>query len=171
MAISIDQRSPSWPVGIGLTVCLVLGMALLAAPARLPGGFLAPLPNLPLIVLFIFAVRRPAFAPPWLLALAGLVQDLLTGGPMGVWALGYLAGFTAARPRTQEASDRTMPVLIARFSALALIAYLAAWSAGSIAIGRAASPGFLIAECAATLVVFPAFAWLFARRRERSTFS
>jgi rod shape-determining protein MreD len=165
------ERGSIWPPLVLMGLLLSLALLMVAAPVRLPGGFLVPLPNLPLMVIFIFAVRRPEFAPPWLLVLAGLAQDLLLGDPLGVWALAYLVAFTLARPRMKDATQRTLAGAITRFWAVCLTAYTAAWAAGSLAIGAAAAPGGLVAEAVITMFLFPPAAWLFARRRERATFS
>jgi hypothetical protein len=86
-------------------------------------------------------------------------------------ALAYLVAFTLARPRMKDATQRTLAGAITRFWAVCLTAYTAAWAAGSLAIGAAAAPGGLVAEAVITMFLFPPAAWLFARRRERATFS
>lgn len=90
---------------------------------------------------------------------------------MGVWAIGYLAGFTIARPRMEDGSQRSMPSVIARFWTLCAIVYLVVWAVGSLAVGALAAPGGLAIEAVVTMITFPVAAWLFARRKERSTFS
>jgi rod shape-determining protein MreD len=61
--------------------------------------------------------------------------------------------------------------LALRFTLTAIVAFGAAWGAGSFAIGAPVAPGPLITEAILTILLFPIFAWLFARRKERSTFS
>lgn len=166
---ALDSR-PVWPglVAFGLTLFLsllayaVLGRAASAAPVLI---------NFPLIALFIWSLRRPWFVSPPLLLAVGLVQDLLIGAPMGVWAIAYIAAFTLARDREADGSGRDVGPVSARFAALAALAFAAAWAAGSAAIGAPAAIGALISEGLLTILLFPVFAWAFARRRERSAFS
>ncbi len=165
------ERNSTWPVFTGMGLTLFLSLLAVAAPLRLPEGQAFPVPLLPLMVLFIWSVRHPTYVPPWLIFLTGLLQDLLTGGPLGLWALAYLVAFTIARLRSTEPSAREFVLLVARFSVLTAIATLVAWGAGSLSIGQLADPMSLVAEAVITLIVFPALCWMFARKRERTTFS
>lgn len=165
------ERNSTWPVLTAIGLTLLLSLLAVAAPLRLPEGQGFPAPLFPLIALYIWSVRRPRFVPPWLIFLTGLLQDLLTGGPLGMWSISYLLAFAFARLRSSEPSAREFILLIARFAALTVIATLVAWIAGSLSIGQPADPTSLVTEAVITLVIFPAFCWLFARKRERTTFS
>src|SRR6185503_4542346 len=75
-------------------------MALLAVvavnlPISLTGGAL-PAPLLALAPVYFWALLRPDLMPPVAVLFIGLVEDLLSGGPPGLWAAGFLAayGFT-----------------------------------------------------------------------------
>ncbi|GGH02004.1 hypothetical protein GCM10007420_17740 [Glycocaulis albus] len=165
------ERNSTWPVLTAMALTLALSLLAVAAPLRLPEGQGFPAPFFPLIALFVWSVRHPHFVPPWLIFITGLFQDLLTGGPLGMWALSYLLAFAIARLRSTEPSAREFILLIARFSVMTGIATLVAWIAGSLSIGQPADPTSLVTEAVITLIVFPAFCWLFARKRERTTFS
>jgi rod shape-determining protein MreD len=168
MRAPLERRS-AWPTLAGMALTLIPSLLLHAAPTRLPTG-MDLLPLLPLITLFIWAVRRPRYVPPWLIFLIGLLQDLLIGGPMGVWALSYLVSFSIARPRDEEGGGEIGPVSL-RFAVLTLIALAVAWGAGSVALGQPAGTADLVTEGVLTIILFPVFAFFFARRKERSTFS
>ncbi|MFP4518151.1 MAG: hypothetical protein ACLFQ5_01715 [Oceanicaulis sp.] len=169
MRAPLDSR-PVWPglvafslsVLVALLAYAVLGRAAAAAPV---------LVNFPLIALFIWSLRRPWFVSPPVLFIVGLLQDLMIGAPLGVWAIAYLAAFTVARDRVADGSGGDVGPLAARFAALAGLAFFAAWGAGSAAIGAPAAVGALISEGLLTILLFPVFAWVFARRKERSAFS
>lgn len=163
------ERHSTWPTLLAMVLTLLASLLLHAAPTRLPTGA-DLLPLLPLITLYIWAVRRPRFVTPWLIFLVGLVQDLLIGGPMGVWALAYTVAFAVARPRDEEGGGEIGPVSI-RFAVLAVIALAIAWGAGSVALGQPAGTADLVTEGVLTIILFPVFAFLFARRKERTTFS
>ena len=168
MRAPLDQRSP-WPGVAGLLISLVLALGVEAAAARLFGSG-APFPNFVLIALFIWSIRRPFFVSPPLILIAGLAHDLFSGGPLGIWALAYLAGFAIARDREADGLGADFGPMAARFAVLAAVTVLAAWAAGSASTGFPAPLGGLITEGVLTMLVFLAFGWAFARRSERTAF-
>lgn len=150
-------------------VTMLIALILHALPSRLGSGpDLAP--AFPLIALFIWSVRQPWFISPPVLLLVGVAQDLLAGAPMGVWALSFLVAFSVLRLRETDGAGEVGPLAL-RFTLTACAAFGVAWGAGSFAIGAPVAPGPLITEAVLTILLFPIFAWLFARRKERSTFS
>jgi len=165
------ERNSTWPALTAMGLTLAVSLLAVAAPLRLPEGQGFPAPLFPLIALFVWSVRYPRFVPPWVIFVVGILQDLLTGGPLGMWAISYLLAFAIARLRTTEPSAREFILLVARSSLMTGIATLVAWVAGSLSIGQPADPTSLVTEGVITLIVFPAFCWLFARKRERTTFS
>ena len=164
------ERGPFWLAVSALLATLALALLLEAAPTRIAGG---PdlLPQLPLIALYIWSIRRPGFVSPPVLLLTGLAQDLMTGAPMGVWSLAYLVAFAVARDRAADGFGAELGPTSARFAALAAVAFLIAGGAGAFAVGAPGDIAILGAELALTVLLFPVFAWAFARRRERATFS
>jgi len=169
MRAPMDTKS-TWPGLAAFAVTLFLALLAYAVLGR--AGVTGPiLINLPLITLFIWSLRRPWFISPPVLLMAGLLQDLLTGAPLGVWALAYIAAFSIVRDREADGAGGDVGPVSARFAALAAIAFAGAWAAGSAAIGAPAALGALISEGLLTILLFPVFAWVFARRRERSAFS
>lgn len=160
------DRDAMWPSVAGFIVSLLLALVLYTAPSSVVG--LPDLtPSLPLIALFIWAVRRPWFVSPPVILLVGLLQDLISGGVMGVWALAYVAAFAIARPRSDEGAADLVPLTI-RFVVLALLAFGFAWGVGSAVIGVPAGVAPLITETIMTILVFQVLGWLFARRKERA---
>lgn len=160
------DRDAVWPSVAAFIVTIVLALVLYTAPSSV-GGLPDLTPSLPLIVLYIWAVRRPWFVSPPVILLVGLLQDLISGGVMGVWALAYVAAFAIARPRSDEGAADIGPLMI-RFVVLTLLAFAIAWGVGSAAIGVPAGAAPLITEAIVTIVVFPVLGWLFARRKERA---
>jgi rod shape-determining protein MreD len=150
-------------------VSLVLALLGEAFTARLFGAG-APFPNLVLIVLFVWSIRRPFFVSPPLLLIAGLAHDLFSGGPLGVWALAYLAAFAVARDREADGAGAAFGPLAARFTVLTAAAVMTAWAAGSASTGFPAPVGGLISEGVLTILLFTLLGWVFARRKERASF-
>ncbi len=168
MRAPYEQSSPWWALA-GLIFSLIVALLVQGAMARLFGGA-SLFPNLVLIALFVWSIKRPYFVAPPVLLLVGLIQDLFTGGPFGVWAVAYLVAFTAARDREADGAGAELGPMVVRFAALAAIAQFTAWAAGSVAIGAPAPLAGLIGETIFTILLCPLFAGAFARRKERSSF-
>lgn len=169
---SLQERSSTWQTILAMVITILLSLIFHAAPTRV-ANMIDVLPLLPLVTLFIWSVRHPSYVPPWLIFFVGLTQDLLNGGIMGLWALSYLVAFAVARIRDEDAQGEDLPKLWLRFLILTAVALLVALIAGSAAFGFRQLVGFqeLLLQGAVTVVTFPIFALLFARRKERSTFS
>ena len=75
------------PVGLG-----ILGVMIANFPVSFLGGLVQP-PLLVLMPLYYWAIVRPDLMSPfWIFAL-GVLQDLFSGGPPGVWAASFLATY------------------------------------------------------------------------------
>jgi len=71
------------------------GMALFGSllsnfPISISNGFL-PAPLFSLMPVYFFGLMRPDLMPVWAALLAGAFEDLLTGGPPGIWAMAFVA--------------------------------------------------------------------------------
>jgi len=143
---------------------LILSLAFYAAPLRIANG---PdlMPMLPLMTLFIWSTVRPRFIPPIVIFIIGILNDVLTGGVLGVWALAYLMSLTIARSRDEDGPTREFGPVWIRFLVVLAIAIPVAWAAGSLAIGQLAPVRPLLIEGMASALMFPLLALLFVRRR------
>ncbi len=70
----------------------VLLVMLVNLPVTLTGG-LFPAPLLALTAVYFWALVRPDLMPPYLVLFVGLLEDLLSGGPAGIWATGFIAAY------------------------------------------------------------------------------
>lgn len=165
----IDTRPPYGPM-VWAVLSLILALSFYAAPLRIANG---PdlMPMLPLMTLFIWSTVRPRFIPPIVIFVIGILNDVLTGGVLGVWALAYLVSLTIARSRDEDGPTREFGPVWIRFLVVLAIAIPVAWSAGSLAIGQPAPVRPLLIEGVASALMFPLLAFVFIRRRNlRGTF-
>lgn len=136
-------------------------VVILAVLAALPWGLPTEdrffLPLLPVVAIHYWALRRREALPEWSVFCAGLLLDVFTHGPLGYWALVYLAAFTFGV--LGEAAGRKSQLLrLALFAvSLAVIAALA-WAIASIyffefADWRPYARGAGLAALAAILIV------------------
>jgi rod shape-determining protein MreD len=72
-----------------LTILLVV---LINLPVSLT-GHLMPAPSLALASVYYWSLVRPDLMTPAIVLAAGLLEDLLSGGPPGLWACGFLAAY------------------------------------------------------------------------------
>jgi rod shape-determining protein MreD len=70
----------------------VLLVMLVNLPVTLTGG-LFPAPLLALTAIYFWALVRPDLMPPYVVLFVGLLEDLLSGGPAGIWATGFMAAY------------------------------------------------------------------------------
>lgn len=88
------RRSVGSRIVRGTTVLVPTLVAFFCVLASiLPYGSLGGVPIsplFPLAAIFFFILTRPAFMTPLSVFAIGIFQDLISGGPLGLWALVYL---------------------------------------------------------------------------------
>lgn len=146
---------------------LVPGLALGLAGAVLYGVPLnvwrldPPVPILALVAVFAWALARPGLASALATFALGLVYDITTGGPAGVWALGFTAAYAAAWAQRAALSGQNAGAVWMGFALSAIACAIAAGIGGALARGAAPLVGVLSADIAATIALAPIVARLF----------
>jgi len=137
------QRMDLWARHL-LPVVLTLVLVLLGAiPTHLP-GFAAITPMLPLIGIYYWGIYRPDLLPGSVAFAIGLVNDIITGMPLGVTPLIYL--LVQAMTASQRRFFLGKPFLVA-------------WWCFAVVAGGALSLQWLLVSMSA----YPLLSWLFAR--------
>lgn len=126
------------------------------------GGMTIPMPLLPFMVIYYWSMTRPEFMPAPAIFLTGLFQDVLTGGPVGLWAMVYLLSTAIISTQTEVLAGRGRSALWAGFALAMVIASGLAWFIARIALGGAPSVGRLGTEMLITLLIYPLLGQLFA---------
>lgn len=147
-----DERRGFGPFG---AVAFVFAAALIyAAPLRI-AGWAPPMPLLALPAVYVWAAARPGPASYSAAFATGLLHDVVTGGPLGVWALGFLAAAAAGVLQRAPLEGQAMAPVWASFGVAALAAGVVAGLAGALAIGATPTLGPLAAQLLVTLMVAP----------------
>jgi rod shape-determining protein MreD len=73
-------------------LCAVLGAIIGNVPLSAFGSFV-PQPLFALMPVYFWCLVRPDLMPPPAALAIGILQDLLSGGQMGVWALSFVATY------------------------------------------------------------------------------
>src|SRR5262249_21351130 len=71
----------------------VFAVIFVNVPVSVTGG-LIPAPLLALCAVYFWSLMRPDLMSPVAILIIGLLEDLLSGGPPGLWAAGFLAAYT-----------------------------------------------------------------------------
>ena len=142
-----------------LTLLLVM---VAMVPLRVPE--LSPIvPSLGIIGVYYWAVYRPDLMPGWAVFLLGLIQDLLGGGPIGIYALVFLLLITLVGAQRRFLATGSFVFVWAIFLPVAATAFLLIWLLYCLNLDMLIDPGSVVFQYLTTVAVYPCLAWLFAQ--------
>jgi rod shape-determining protein MreD len=125
------------------------------------------MPAFALMAVFYWAVVRPEMFPVYAAFAVGLLTDLLSAGPIGLWAFSYVLTYTVVV--TQRFLIINVPFSVFWFSFLmaGFIAGAISWSLASLIHGALLPVRPVLMHVIVTAAVFPLFAFLFGRIERR----
>lgn len=126
--LPILDRWSVWLSPFALTFFLVLASA---TPLRLPGGAVVA-PSFALIAVFFWTLHRPDAMPPLAVFAIGLVQDVLSGEPLGVNAAVLVMVQAGLASQRRFFNGKSFSVVWLGFAIAAVGAYAASWALVSI---------------------------------------
>lgn len=124
-------------------------------------------PAFGLMAVYYWAVQRPDVFPPYAVFTVGLLYDLLSAGPLGLWALVYVVIYGVVLTQRLLFVGRAFTLFWLGFLVVALVAGLFAWGLASLYFAQLMSPLPVLTQMAATVALFPLFAKLFELLQER----
>ena len=131
-------------------------------PLQLPG--LAPIvPAWGLMAVYYWVFHRPDLLPPWTIFLLGLIQDLLSGGHLGVNAFVLLVAYAGIGSLRRFMADAPSGVIWANFLLIAAGAFFLSWCLNCLIAGRLIDPTPALLQCLTTVAFYPVLAWVLAR--------
>lgn len=128
-------------------------------PAGIP-GFSAVSPLFSVAAIFFWVVSRPNLMPPAAVFAIGLLQDVLSGGPIGLWALTLLMVQYLSLSQRRFVVGQTFVLGWIGFSAIVIGAAGLTWLGACIYYGVLFSPAAVLIQAALTILVYPAVAWI-----------
>ncbi len=142
-----------------IAFCLVV---VSVAPLRLPGASYL-MPSLALMAIYYWGLHRPDLLPAPAAFLIGLLQDILSGGPLGVHTLIFLGVFGICVSQQRFFYGKSFLVVWWAFMTVAAAAMALEWVLNSVIAETmiAARPAYF--KCLTTIAVYPVIAWIFAR--------
>ena len=142
-----------WPLAPAL--CVFVGIILSLLPYGLDGWLVAP--AFALIPLYYWAINRPNTLPVWIVFVLGLVQDLASGGPLGIWAVVFLATYSLTLSQRDALASLRLRAAWPVFGGLTLAGELAGWFAGSVYHAGFISAWPMLSQTLTTTLVLPVF--------------
>lgn len=138
--------------------CVLLGVA----PSGI-AGLDAAGPALTLMLVYFWTIFQPELLPPPAVFLVGLLQDILSGAPIGLGTLILLGvqQFVAFERRVFTA--RTFVIAWFGFGVVALLATAASWLLGSLHAGRMIEVQPFVMQTLFSIALYPVVSWLFGQ--------
>jgi rod shape-determining protein MreD len=112
--------------GIVPFACGVLGAVFANLPVSFTSDLLPP-PLLALMPVYFWSLVRPDLMPPWAAFALGLLQDLLSGMPPGVWAASFVASYALIDRQRDTFAGLSGWAAILGFGIVALVANICAF--------------------------------------------
>jgi len=139
------------------TVTAIVFVLAGVVPAGVP-GFSAVTPLMSVTAVFFWVVARPALMPPAAVFGIGLLQDVLSGGPIGLWALTLLMVQYLSISQRQFLVGQSFVLGWAGFTSIVVAAAMLSWGAASIYYDVLLSPMPVFVQAALTVFIYPAMA-------------
>jgi rod shape-determining protein MreD len=159
------EQASNLPVRVLASLTPVLLAALTSGIANLPvsiTGGLMPAPVLVLIPIYFWALARPDLMPPVAVLLLGLAEDLMSGGPPGIWATGFLVAYALADNQRDVFAGLAGPGAVLGFAAAMFTAAGTAYLLVSLVYWRPAPLAGMLLESAVTVLFYPFIATMLA---------
>jgi len=138
-----------------LPALLAVMLVILAnTPVSFTGGLL-PAPVLALAAVYFWVLVRPDLMPPFAVLVIGLLEDLLSGGPPGLWAAGFLAAYTLTDRQRETFAGLTGAGVFVGFAGAVLLAAATAYGLAALVYLRLPPLPPLLLESVSTLVFYP----------------
>ncbi len=142
-----------------VTVILVLiGMI----PLHIP-GYAQIAPELALMSVFYWTVHRPDLLRPSAVFLIGVLQDILSGGVLGLGALILVTVHWVLLNQRRFFLANTFPLMWFGFALIVYGAAVMQWAAYSVLSAAVMPMAGALYQATLTLALFPVFAWLFIK--------
>lgn len=133
--------------------CILLTMV----PLGLSSAYLAP-PSFALVSIYIWVLVRPSLMSPPAVFVLGLLQDLVWGGPLGLWAAVFLIAYVLTASQRQFLSGRGFGIAWAAFGIVVLVCEVLAWIIASVFYWSPMPILPILSQMLLTFALYPVFA-------------
>jgi len=150
---------------VPFAVALVLVFLSFLPVGRIFGS--SAMPALAFVAVYYWAVVRPELLPPMAVFAIGLIFDLLSAGPIGLWAFVYLFAYALTVTQRFFLINAPFSIFWGGFAVVAGIAGIIAWAAASLFFSEALAVGPILWHMVATVLLFPLVVLVLARIQAR----
>ena len=133
--------------------CGVMAVAIANIPVSLLGGQV-PAPLLALMPVYFWCLVRPDLMPPAAAFSIGVLQDLLSGGPPGVWAAAFVGVYALVDRQRDSFAGLSGLGAILGFAVAMLVAVGTAYVIVAIYYMRLPPAGALIVQASLSVLVY-----------------
>ncbi len=154
-AIRLDR----WARNIVPVVITLLMVIIGVTPVPVP-YYAIVAPSLPLMAVYYWAVLRPELMPRTAVFAIGLLQDVLSGVPLGVNALVLLLAHAVLLHQRRYLVGKSFWMFWLGFVMLAPAAGVLIWLLVAILRGALIAPDATMFNILMTIAVFPLLAWI-----------
>ena len=120
-------------------------------------------PFFTLMVVYHWSIYRPELLPAPAVFVLGLVQDGLSGGPLGLFALILIIVYGLVSMQRRTFLGKTFPVEWFGFSLVVVGATVASWLISCVYYVTLVDPWPVALQGGLTLATYPCIVWIFAR--------
>lgn len=124
-------------------------------------GSITLAPIFPLAAIYFFVLTRPAMMTPISVFLIGIFHDLLSGGPLGLWALVYLASYGVGMSLRLLFIGRSAGAAWPGFVIVCALSGLVVWFFASLFYQTVVPIVAVAGQMFITAALFPLLAWIF----------
>ena len=143
----------------GLTLFLVI---LSVVPMRIP-GYAEIAPVLALMSVYHWAIYRPDLMPLWSIFVLGVLQDLLSGVPLGLYILVFLTVYGVVLSQRRFFAGRSFLLYWLGFGIMAFCAAVESWVLASLWHLSLLNFETVFFQFLLSMGIFPFVAWVFLR--------
>jgi rod shape-determining protein MreD len=133
-------------------VCGLLGVVFSNLPVTLFGG-LVPSPLLGFIPVYFWCLVRPDLMTPAATFAIGILQDVMSGGPPGIWTLSFIVAYAVIQRQRDAFAGLAGVAAVLGFATATLIVCTVAYIA-TAALYHLPPLGPIVAELAITVLFY-----------------
>jgi rod shape-determining protein MreD len=134
-------------------ICGFLAVAISNLPISLTNG-LVPAPLLALIPIYFWCLVRPDLMTPAAVFAIGLLQDIMAGGPPGIWTLSFVVTYAVIERQREAFAGLSGLVAVLGFAAAALVATACAYITVAIYYWHMPQIAPILAELVVTVLFY-----------------
>ncbi len=133
-------------------------------PLNLPGSAII-MPPLALMAVFYWSIYRPDLMPAAVAFVAGLLFDMVSGGPPGLYALVFVVVQAVAASQRRFFLGKVFPVEWLGFCLVVMGTFLVLWALGSLYVGAVVKGSTIAIQALLTITLYPVMTWVMIRAR------